>query len=35
MAPTLFEQITMHPLTDSGMEKFDADWQKLGIKQFP
>lgn len=24
-----------HPLTDRGMEKFMADWSKLGIKQFP
>jgi transaldolase len=31
----VFEQITHHPLTDSGIQKFNADWQKLGIKQFP
>lgn len=24
-----------HPLTDQGIAKFDADWQQLGIKQFP
>jgi len=24
-----------HPLTDRGIEKFDADWQKLGIRKFP
>jgi len=24
-----------HPLTDKGIEKFDADWQTLGIKKFP
>ena len=26
---------TSHPLTDQGMAKFIADWQKLGISQFP
>ena len=29
------EKITTHPLTDRGIEKFNADWQKLGIKSFP
>lgn len=31
----VFEKAIEHPLTDSGMAKFDADWQKLGIKIFP
>ncbi|HJM69074.1 MAG TPA: transaldolase family protein [Candidatus Babeliales bacterium] len=29
------EKAVKHPLTKEGMEKFDADWKKLGIKQFP
>ncbi len=32
---TVLEKATTHVLTDQGIEKFDADWQKLGIKQFP
>lgn len=31
----LFEKMIEHPLTDQGMKIFDADWKKLGIKQFP
>lgn len=31
----LFEKVTQHVLTDRGITLFDADWQKLGIKQFP
>ena len=31
----VLEKITRHPLTDQGIAKFDADWQKMGIKQFP
>ncbi len=31
----VLEKITRHPLTDQGIMKFDADWQKMGIKQFP
>ena len=31
----VLEQITQHELTDKGMKLFDADWQKLSIKQFP
>lgn len=31
----LFEQVITHPLTDRGMEQFNADWQKLGVRQFP
>lgn len=31
----LLEKAFEHPLTDLGMEKFLADWQKLGIKIFP
>ncbi|OGB96992.1 hypothetical protein A3F06_01410 [candidate division TM6 bacterium RIFCSPHIGHO2_12_FULL_36_22] len=29
------EKAVKHPLTEQGMEKFDADWKKLGIKKFP
>lgn len=32
---TVFEGAMEHPLTTQGMQKFDADWKKLGIKQFP
>jgi len=31
----VFEKAISNPLTDQGMEKFNKDWQKLGIKQFP
>lgn len=31
----VFEKAIEHPLTNQGIEKFDADWKKLGIKQFP
>ena len=31
----VFEKMLTHPLTDQGIAKFDADWKKLGIKQFP
>lgn len=31
----VFEKAIEHPLTNIGIEKFDADWKKLGIKQFP
>jgi transaldolase len=31
----VLEKATQHVLTDKGMAQFDADWQKLGIKQFP
>ncbi len=31
----VFEKMTEHLLTDQGMAIFDADWKKLGIKQFP
>ncbi|MCX5921880.1 MAG: fructose-6-phosphate aldolase [Candidatus Dependentiae bacterium] len=31
----VFEQAITHPLTNQGMAKFDADWQKLGFRQFP
>jgi len=31
----VLEKATKHPLTDSGMERFLSDWQKLGIKKFP
>ena len=32
---SIMEKMTEHPLTDKGMQLFMADWQKLGIKQFP
>ncbi len=32
---SVLEKSIQHPLTDRGIAKFDADWQKLGIKQFP
>lgn len=35
MPPALFQEINTHVLTDRGMAQFNADWQKLGIKQFP
>ena len=31
----VLEKVIAHPLTDQGMNKFLADWQKLGIKKFP
>jgi len=31
----VLEKSMHHPLTDKGMDKFLADWQKLGIKKFP
>lgn len=31
----VFEKALEHPLTEAGMLKFDADWQKLGVKLFP
>jgi len=31
----VFQQALVHPLTDQGIAKFDADWQKLGVSQFP
>lgn len=31
----IFEQAMKNVLTDQGMQTFDADWNKLGIKQFP
>lgn len=30
--PILLEKMMHHPLTTQGIEKFDADWQKLGKK---
>lgn len=32
---SILEKMTEHPLTERGMQKFLADWQKLGIKKFP
>ncbi len=31
----VLEEVTQHQLTDAGMEKFNADWEKLGIRKFP
>ena len=31
----VFEKSMDHMLTDQGIAKFNADWQKLGIKSFP
>lgn len=31
----VFEKSISHPLTDQGIEKFNKDWQKLGINHFP
>lgn len=31
----IFEKALDHPLTRDGMEKFDKDWQKLGVRKFP
>jgi transaldolase len=32
---TVLEKAATHPLTDQGRALFDADWAKLGIRQFP
>jgi len=32
---SVLKKATKHPLTDQGIVKFNTDWQKLGIKQFP
>lgn len=32
LPPAIFEQALKHPMTDRGMELFDADWKKLGKK---
>lgn len=32
---TVFEKMMRHPLTEKGIAKFNADWQKLGITKFP
>lgn len=31
----VFEKSIIHVLTDQGMDKFNVDWKKLGIRQFP
>lgn len=33
--PVLLEMLCKHPLTDLGMTRFAADWQKLDIESFP
>jgi transaldolase len=30
MPPKVLWQLLQHPLTDSGLEQFLADWRKLG-----
>jgi transaldolase len=35
LPPELLDKALAHPLTDQGIAKFDADWKKLGVKQFP
>jgi transaldolase len=35
MPVELFEHLLDHPLSKLGMEKFESDWKKLGIGQFP
>ncbi|MCA9770467.1 fructose-6-phosphate aldolase [Candidatus Dependentiae bacterium] len=32
---SVFEKAATHVLTHQGIQLFDADWKKLGIKQFP
>lgn len=31
----ILEKASHHVLTDQGIEKFDVDWKKLGIRKFP
>ncbi len=31
----ILEKASRHVLTDQGIEKFDADWKKIGIRKFP
>lgn len=33
MPPEIFEKLIKHPLTDNGLEKFLADWEKVKSKQ--
>lgn len=35
MKSEILEKACYHMLTESGMKKFDEDWKKLGIRQFP
>lgn len=35
MPPEIFEKMITHPLTDQGMQLFNAAWQQLGMRQFP
>lgn len=35
LSADLLVQAATHPLTDKGMALFDADWAKLGVRQFP
>ena len=30
--PTILDKIMIHPLTEQGIKKFDADWEKLNKK---
>lgn len=31
----LLEKVIVHPLVDKGMEIFERDWRKLGVRNFP
>lgn len=35
VSPEIFEKALYHPLSEKGIDIFEADWKKLGIKQFP
>ena len=35
LPPAVLEKALYHPLTEQGIEKFDADWQKLNVNIFP
>lgn len=35
LAPDIFAKAITHPLTDQGIKKFEQDWAKLGMRQFP
>lgn len=33
--PEILKKATEHLLTEKGIEKFDSDWKKLGVRKFP
>lgn len=35
LSPQLFEQALQHPLSEKGLMQFAADWETLGVRQFP